>query len=68
MIVFKMAHTPRNIESLGQKSFDRSWPSHQAQLHQNVESDCANPKTLNHFLPSSSIVQASEASGERRRE
>jgi hypothetical protein len=57
MIVFKVACTPRVIESLVRKSCDHSWTSHQAQLHQNAELGYAEPETLNHFLPPSPIVQ-----------
>jgi hypothetical protein len=53
MIVFKADHTPRVVESLAQKSFDSSWASHLAQLHQNAEPGYVDPETP---LPDCSIA------------
>jgi hypothetical protein len=67
MIVFNAVHTSRVVESLGQKSFDCSWASHQAQLHQNAKLSCAYPETLNIFsLPPWLLEGEAAASGGER--
>jgi hypothetical protein len=63
MIVFKAVCTPRVVESLGWKSFDSSWASHQAQLQ-------PTPKPFSPSLPDCSTAahETSEGGGERQRE